>query len=172
MIDAPKEMPVLERLERRTEKKENGCWEYTGYRLKGYGRITFLKKGWYCHRLAWETIRGPIPAGLQVLHKCDNPPCWNPDHLFLGTDLDNKKDCHSKARHNIGTRNGHAKLDEQKIIEIRTKYGPGVTMQMLADEYHVRISRIYRIVRGLGWKHVNCPSTDFNRKRVIRTPTP
>lgn len=83
-----------------------GCWVYIGARnAKGYGRVELpMKRGVRgrrvrAHRLAWLRARGAIPAGMFVLHSCDNPPCINPDHLFLGTNSDNMTDMVRKGRH-------------------------------------------------------------------------
>ncbi len=70
-----------------------GCLEWTGHRDKnGYGAITINQRPHRTHRVAWEIVNGPIPSGLWVLHRCDNPPCMNPDHLFMGTAADNTSD--------------------------------------------------------------------------------
>lgn len=75
------------------------CWEWTGVRTaKGYGRVSIAGRYIYVHRVSWEWHRGPIPPGLLVLHHCDNPPCVRPDHLWLGTMLDNVRDMDSKGR--------------------------------------------------------------------------
>lgn len=75
------------------------CWEWTGARFpRGYGTTRFEGKNWYSHRLAWVLTNGPIPAGLQVCHTCDNPPCCRPEHLFLGTIKENLQDASAKGR--------------------------------------------------------------------------
>lgn len=83
----------------------NGCWVYSGASdRRGYGRPGTWKAGSrkriYAHRRSYELLVGPIPAGMLVLHRCDNPPCCNPAHLFLGTDLDNHLDKVAKGRAN------------------------------------------------------------------------
>jgi hypothetical protein len=88
-----------------------GCWEWRGRRMpKGYGKLNRGTKTVYAHRLAFELRNGPIPDGLYVLHKCDNPPCINPDHLFLGTQADNVRDRDTKGRGNFRNNLPHAKL--------------------------------------------------------------
>jgi hypothetical protein len=78
------------------------CWVWTGYRQpNGYGLVrgyTFTER--YAHRLSWTMANGPIPAGMWVLHHCDNPPCINPDHLYLGTGIDNARDRERRGRGN------------------------------------------------------------------------
>ena len=77
----------------------NGCWEWLGYRNKcGYGRLTFRGKKTLAPRMAWMVFVAEIPDGMKVLHRCDNPPCINPEHLFLGSDRDNVADCIKKGR--------------------------------------------------------------------------
>lgn len=95
-------IPVVERLFAKLEQKPNGCIEFVGHRSRhGYGRIN--RDGGRdiarAHRLAWELTHGPIPDGMCVCHSCDNPPCCNPDHLFLGTQRANVRDMVLKGRH-------------------------------------------------------------------------
>jgi hypothetical protein len=84
-----------------------GCWLWEGAIIRGYGRIR-NPGAWntysFVHRLAWEEANGPIPDGLHVLHRCDVTSCCNPDHLFLGTQLDNNSDMFAKGR---GRTNGN-----------------------------------------------------------------
>jgi len=85
------------------EKRPSGCWFWTGARKHtGYGQIWVVNSAKTAHRISWILHNGPIPTGLCVLHKCDNPPCVNPDHLFLGTRADNNLDCVAKGRNVIG----------------------------------------------------------------------
>ncbi len=75
-----------------------GCWEWLGYRdQKGYGKVNRDGKMQGVHRISWHLFRGEIPAGMFICHHCDNPPCVNPDHLFVGTNQDNLNDMMAKG---------------------------------------------------------------------------
>lgn len=89
---------VAQRMEKYTQRSD-GCWVWSGTinRTTGYGSLTVERKSRYAHRLAWELDHGPIPAGLCVLHRCDNRRCVRPDHLFLGTFADNTRDMMAKG---------------------------------------------------------------------------
>lgn len=89
---------VITRFWQRIEQKPSGCWEWTGARDRGYGRLVIARKMHRAHRLAYELVHGPIPDGLVVMHACDNPPCCNPNHLSVGTPLDNTRDMIAKQR--------------------------------------------------------------------------
>jgi hypothetical protein len=102
----------------------DACWPWQGGRkVKGYGRLMRDYKDLQSHRVAWEETFGPIPDGLQVLHHCDNPPCCNPAHLFLGTPGDNVRDMVAKGRQPAQMRirthcrfGGHALTDDNLYI--------------------------------------------------------
>jgi hypothetical protein len=139
----------LERFWEKVEKKENGCWEWTAYKMRlGYGMFTFDKIFQLAHRIAWKITNGPIPEGLDVLHRCDNPPCCNPDHLFLGTHKDNMQDCVSKGRI-------YRKLDVEDILQIRKRYAvEKITQRQLGEEYGVCQVHIGDIIRRKKWRHI------------------
>lgn len=94
--------PIENRFWNRLDKSggDDSCWNWTGARLpKGYGIVGISQgKHKYTHRVAWELTNGPIPEGLWVLHRCDNPPCCNPAHLFIGNNRDNVLDMIQKGR--------------------------------------------------------------------------
>ncbi|WP_350339401.1 HNH endonuclease signature motif containing protein [Paramicrobacterium chengjingii] len=102
---------------------ENGCLEWTGASVGGYGNIHVNGKSTLTHRLAWELAHGPIPNGMVVCHTCDNPPCCNPEHLFIGTQADNVRDMVSKRRHmnsrRTHCRNGHEFSEDNTAIDHR-----------------------------------------------------
>lgn len=132
---------------------DTSCWVWTmGYWRFGYGRFQLnWKKAVYAHRVSWELINGPIPVGLFVLHKCDNPPCINPAHLFLGTNTDNMRDMASKGRAGVktGMDNPKTKLTPVQVNEIRSRYIPRkVSQRILAKEYGVTQTAIYYILTG------------------------
>ena len=81
-------------------ERGSGCWPFQGARTAPgwHGSVTYHGRRIVAHRLAWTLARGPIPAGLLVLHRCDNPPCCNPDHLYLGTQRENMRDAAAKGR--------------------------------------------------------------------------
>ena len=83
------------------------CWLWIAARhIKGYGAVKYNKRMWKAHRVAWELVNGPIPESMLVLHHCDNPPCVNPKHLWLGTQQDNVADRDAKGRQASGDRSG------------------------------------------------------------------
>lgn len=101
-LQAARQLDLSEFSERwgdRVLENENGCllWQ-DSTNDGGYGTVTFGGKSWYAHRLSWVLFVGSIPAGLWVLHKCDTPPCVNPEHLFLGDAGVNTRDCWEKGR--------------------------------------------------------------------------
>lgn len=135
----------------------NKCWGWTGASHGGYGQISDgRRKKVRAHRLSWIIHRGPIPPGMCVLHRCDNPECSNPRHLFLGTKKDNTQDMVAKGRSSFGSRNGQAVLREQDVVAIlkrhRTSPEP---FSETASEYGVCVQTIRNIIHGITWKNVS-----------------
>jgi len=137
----------------------SGCWLWLGsVNEHNYGRVIYKGKRIYAHRHSWEAFNGEIPEGLKVLHKCDNPLCINPDHLFLGTQSDNMKDKVSKNRqHRLkGEDHGQSTLTDKDVLEIRNKYIPRkYTAKILSKEYNTSIQNIRSILYRRSWRHLN-----------------
>lgn len=131
-----------------------GCWLWTAAKNnKGYGAIVSNDGKWLmAHRVSWELYRGEIPIGIHVLHRCDNPSCVNPSHLFLGTSHDNHMDMSSKGRGTVGTRNFQAKLTEREIALIRSD---NRTQDRIEEDYGVSRSNIGQIKQKKTWRHVS-----------------
>lgn len=139
----------------RKVNKTDTCWNWTGFcNEDGYGLRRWHGRKVYAHRFSWELHNGPIPAGLKVLHHCDNPPCIRPEHLFLGTQQDNIKDMDAKGRRNPARleRHGRAKLTLIQVRTIRQRRTSGEKCVPLAMEYKVAPTLISRIGRGQIWK--------------------
>lgn len=136
----------------------NGCWVWTGGKQSnGYGSSwnPRLRRPDTAHRVAWELTHGPVPAGKEVRHRCDNPPCCRPDHLELGSHADNMRDTVVRRRAAAGERQGSAKLTDEIVSEMRASYANGmVTQRQLAERYEVSPATVSMIVRGRTWKHL------------------
>lgn len=136
------------------------CWLWLGATYSAprlpYGLVWQNEgKTWrVAHRVMWELKRGAIPEGLQVLHRCDNPRCVNPAHLFLGSIRDNMLDRHAKRRDARGIRHGRAKLTEAQVREIRVRGTEGWKAHRLAPGYGVTPAVVFNILRGKTWRHV------------------
>jgi hypothetical protein len=148
--------PIEDRLWSRVTKGL-GCWEFQGGRNgQGYGSIGWNGVSRRAHRVAWALTYGPIPDGLDVLHHCDNPPCVRPDHLFLGTDADNVADRERKGRNKVprGEQQGSAKLTNAEASRLRQLYYQGVPSPVLAAEFGLHRTVVWRIATGRSWKHL------------------
>lgn len=133
------------------------CWLWLGNPQKsGYGRLSINNHHYLAHRVAYALHNGSFPDELFVLHSCDNRLCCNPQHLFLGTHLDNMRDMSDKGRHHDtkGDKHPQRKLTSQDILSIRTRYINGDKQIDLSKEYGVRQSTISSIIRGHIWKHL------------------
>jgi len=133
------------------------CWIWTaGLSTAGYGKIATGNGSTsvYSHRVSWELHSGPIPDGLWVLHKCDNPKCVNPEHLFLGTAQDNLGDMRMKGRDARGASHGVARFNDVSVREIRAAYATGVGIHALSRRLACSPTTIFNIVHRLTWRHV------------------
>lgn len=137
-----------------------GCHEYRGAPdRKGYMAVKVDGCQVKVHVLMYERKHGPLPPGLFVLHRCDNPPCWNLDHLFAGTLQDNADDRGSKGRTARGEHHGRAVLSEAQVREIRSNGGKQRgDRARLAEQYSVNHRVISDVLNGKTWNHVTRPS--------------
>lgn len=156
MIDCPLRI----RLAKYTspEPDANGCIIWVGGKHAfGYGSLRVGSRKVGAHRIAYELANGPIPDGLIVCHKCDNPPCVNADHLFLGTTRDNMRDALEKGRvaRQCGEAHGQAKLTDALVRNLRLRHSQKpVDHQEAADELGVSRETVSMILRRATWKHI------------------
>ncbi len=136
----------------------DGCWQYKVLDMKGYGQLKVNRKTYRASRFSWEIHIGNIPEGFLICHRCDNPCCVNPGHLFLGTSADNHKDMMQKGRQvpPIGSKAHSAKLNESlvKDIKIRMKEEFKFSNKELASIYNVSSPTISGIRHNKTWRHV------------------
>ena len=125
------------------------CWEWTGSRNQaGYGVVRMTDSSFPAHRVSYELFIGPIPEGWCVCHRCDNPPCCNPNHLFVGTKDDNNQDKVAKGRND-------ATLTAEDVTKIRNLYANGDVLQReLAQTFGVSRSNITMIISRKTWRHI------------------
>lgn len=137
-------------------QKTTGCWIWTANKTRrGYGLVGVASgRSMSAHRASWTLAYGPIPDGLCVLHRCDNPSCVRPDHLFLGSNADNIADREAKGRTASGERNGNARLSRDAIAEIRSADRTYESYARLAERFGVHLSTIARVAQGAAWAHI------------------
>jgi hypothetical protein len=144
----------LNRFWSKVDKTSNplGCWEWInpGHPF-GYGRFGFDKKNYLAHRLSYQIHYGPITSKDCVLHKCDNPQCVNPQHLFLGSRTLNAQDRTNKGRTYKGSQVTNSKFTEQQVLAIRSS---SKTIRQLATEYSTDYGHMWQIVKRKTWRHI------------------
>ena len=148
---------VKERLAANTTRRGT-CLEFVtaSQHWFGYGLVWYEGRSQAAHRVSYMLRHGPIPDGAVIRHRCDNPPCINPDHLVCGTQKDNMRDRFERGRANTarGSKIGSAKLTEWQVAEIRTRLALGVARRELARRYGVQGDAIGAIARNENWRHV------------------
>jgi HNH endonuclease len=165
-VDSFSEELLLVRLTRRfwrrvdTSAADDGCWLWLGAEAAhGYGHLYVDGRFELAHRVSWRLSKGPIPPGLSVLHRCDNPPCVRPRYLFTGTLAENQQDCLRKGRRPPLPR--ITKLSDAQVVQIRAAAGT-TTYRALGSAFGVSGEQIRRIVNGTSRVDVR-PGVDYCR---------
>lgn len=166
-IKEASEAEKLERLKKSYDKhviRKDGCWDWKGPKDKGGYPVMSCRAGIGSdrgHRSSWVIHNGKIPEKMFVCHKCDNPICTNPEHLWLGTHKENNDDKISKGRAKYksppimkGSSNPSSRLSEEQITEIKLLIGKGLTSRDIGKQYGVSKTTILRIKTGETWKHI------------------
>lgn len=132
------------------------CWDWHAYQdAKGYGVIIIGRKTQKAHRIAWALWNDKTPpAGLVVMHTCDNRACCNPHHLTLATQAENMADCFTKNRHAKGEKINTAKLTEDQVKEIRRRFDAKENRTKLAREFNISHRHLYDIGNRTRWTHL------------------
>jgi hypothetical protein len=178
--------PARERFEERV-RVTPGCWIWLGYKNpKGYGRINNGNRDVMAHRFSYELYVGPIPAGKIICHKCDNPSCVNPDHLWVGTDQENADDKVAKGRWVGGDRKGEAhamaRLSNEAVYAIRADGRP---LRSIAKQYGITRGYVRGIKERASWAHLpsrgdevgspdgraRTPRLTLEQQRAVRSDT-
>jgi len=159
--------PLIRYQQKVDRRGTSECWPWTAARFeKGYGAFRLGEKQKKAHRVGYELLVGPIPDGLLVCHTCDNPPCQNPAHWFLGTISDNAVDRERKGRAgarasfpdghaaSLGARNAMAKLTEKDVRVIRALRRAGRSQKSIAAQYGITRPNVSLIVNRKTWSHV------------------
>lgn len=133
----------------------DACWPWNGYRIEsGYGKCYWRGRMVMATHASLAMDGRAVPKGRYACHTCDNPPCVNPAHLFVGTPTDNMRDASRKGRTCLGERNAMAKVSAEQVVEIRARRAAGERLRVLADEFGVAESAICNIARGNTWDRI------------------
>jgi len=136
------------------EVNENGCWICTSHckDKDGYYQLRYNNKNNLAHRFVYEKYKNKIPKDMCVCHKCDNPACVNPEHLFLDTSIGNTRDRNYKKRQARGEKISNSVLTEKEVVEIKKSSS---SLTELSKRYKIAISAIASIKNGITWKHID-----------------
>ena len=156
LAPVPYNLPLEQRLmAHRILVEQTGCWEYDGTPSMTYGQTMWKRRRISIHRAAAELWLGLEPGSqLWVLHKCDNPRCFNPEHLYLGGPLENARDRKERGRYPIGEANKTARLNEHAVILIRELHSSGYSIRRLSLAFGVSQLTIKAVITGKTWAHI------------------
>lgn len=161
--------PTREELFWAKVQKGPGCWEWQGAR-RPTGHGMFMGPGRKvvpAHRFSLELHLGkPAPEGTETCHRCDNPPCVNPRHLYFGTRQNNVDDAWARGLMPVGSQRAAAKLKEDEVVRLREAYAAGGDARCLAAAFGIAVPTLRQIVLGLKWKHVGGPITRRRPQRA------
>ncbi len=130
------------------------CWEWQrGFEAGGYGHAHIKGKQWKAHRYSWFLTAG-YDSKVNICHRCDNPKCINPNHLFEGDHKANSQDMVNKGRVQRGEKHYLSNLSEQDVLTIRSMVGDGSTHQSVADQFNVVRETVSQIIQRKTWKHI------------------
>ena len=162
-LKRPPGMPLAEWILQRSVRTDSGCLEWQGWRdTHGYGGINRIgeQRRIGTHRAIWEAVNGPIPDRLHVLHRCDNPPCCEVEHLFLGTAKVNAGDKAAKGRAPRGEAHYATTLTEDDVYAIFDAYHAlGLTQVTIGKLFDVHNVTVSQILRGVRWAYLHDEAT-------------
>jgi DNA-binding CsgD family transcriptional regulator len=153
-------MHLKDRFYKKFEVADSGCWEWQASKNPaGYGWFAMNDTMFLAHRASWIIHNGDIPAGLCILHSCDNPACVNPAHLRVGTHFENTRDKYERGRelHLKGSQNGRATLTEDQVAKILSLQSSGLSRSEVAERFGISRPMLARIWARKLWKHVPIP---------------
>lgn len=151
---------IKDKIEKNIVKSETGCWEWVGTKRGEsagvyYGGTSIGGKSILAHRASYELYVGKIPDGMLVCHKCDNPKCVNPEHLFLGTHFDNARDMSIKNRGTNGEKSNNSKLTNTKAVEIVFAASmKNMKQKDIASVFGISEKTVNKIFNRKSWKHI------------------
>lgn len=138
--------------------KSENCWIWSGGNNGTYGTIQIYGRAYYAHRVSFELNGNVIEENKVIMHSCDNPLCVNPNHLFMGSQLDNMRDKMNKGRYKVtagdhkGIKNAAAKINDDTAFNIRKDRELGMSIRKIGKKYTLSPSQIFRIVKGESWQ--------------------
>lgn len=148
--------PKIRFLQKFFQTDTDECWPWLAMTRGGYGMLSVGGKMIGAHRFSYEYFVGLIPEGLDCLHRCDNPTCVNPGHLFVGTHKENMDDCHQKGRRRAlkGEEHHNARLSEKDVKKIRELYPRVLSFVVLSSRFKVTPEQISNVVHRRAWQHI------------------